>query len=187
MTTDFFEQFAVDPEIMDKSIKVKSKAVFAVFHSIASIDRCAMNINLREGKVSFHLLCQKKGIKKQYTIFFEEADMLDPLVGNTDPMIKMAIKPKPLLDTLSHFASSGLEEITIHYAKDSLSFKSCFADDGKTSADKMVHTDIRMDVGEFDEYLTDGSPFQQTITLKEFKIIIAYCEQIGHPFIIFSH
>ncbi|GAM23725.1 hypothetical protein SAMD00019534_069000 [Acytostelium subglobosum LB1] len=182
MTESFFESYQVDQTAINARVRLKSKHCNQVFHSLASIAKVALYINYNEGKANFHLLCNK-GIRKAYKLNYEELDMLNPVL-NDDYDVRMTIKPKILLDALSHF-TTNIEEISLVLGDDVIIFKTYIGEDNaKIAPDKTMQTEIKLDTSDFDEYHTDGRKdnfIDMTFSIKEFKTIMAFCETLGHP------
>ena len=104
------------------------KPCHAVFHNVGNVEKCTIRLSEEEQRLVFDLLC-KRGIKKTSKIAFEQSEALQAIYSKENCPIKIAARPKQLVESLPNF-HSHLEEISILVSKDGLHLKS-HADDTK--------------------------------------------------------
>jgi cell cycle checkpoint control protein RAD9A len=101
----------------------------AVFKQYNNAEHCLIQLDEKEQRLVFELLC-KHGIKKTYRLTFEECDPVQAVYSREDALNRIVTAPKKLSDCIANFASS-LEEVTLVVSKDSMKVKS-HVDDSKS-------------------------------------------------------
>lgn len=145
------------------------------------MEKCTIRVNEEEQRLVFDLSC-KRGIKKTSKVAFEQSEALQAIYSKESCPIKVAARPKQLVEGLPNF-HSHLDEISVVVSKDGLRLKS-HADEAKGKWDlaapshftaaggKILHTELHMDHNDFEEFSTDGEVVEVTFSLKEFKVVI---------------
>lgn len=167
---------------------------------MAQVEKCVCTIDSLSKKVQFELFC-KRGVRKRYNICFDdEGDSLEARYNTAMPA-RLAIQPKTLLDCLSNFHTTALDELTLVLSRlpadaagnggagPSVPVLIRSAPSMQPAADPAsatLHTELTMDSASFDEYVVpaadhDDNPLSVTFSMKDFRTIVALCDSIAQP------
>lgn len=124
----FFDGYVLEDNI-ERKYQVKLKPCHSVFKQHANVEKCIMRLDEIEQRLVFELYC-KHGIRKKFTLTFEECDAVQA-VYSKDQINRLVVIPKKLVDSLNNFHTQ-IEEVSLIVNKDSLKFKS-HADDIKSN------------------------------------------------------
>ena len=153
-------------------------------------------------KVQFELFC-KRGVRKRYSICFDdEGDSLEARYNTAMPA-RLVIQPKTLLDCLSNFHTTALDELTLVLSRlpagaagggagpsvPVLIRSAPSMQPATDPASATLHTELTMDSASFDEYMVpaaehDDNPVSVTFSMKDFRTVVALCDSIAQPMAI---
>lgn len=166
------------------------------------MEKCVCTIDSLSKKVQFELFC-KRGVRKRYSICFDdEGDSLEARYNTAMPA-RLVIQPKTLLDCLSNFHTTALDELTLVLSRlpggaagggagPSVPVLIRSAPSMQPAADPAsatLHTELTMDSASFDEYMVpaaehDDSPVSVTFSMKDFRTVVGLCDSIAQPMAI---
>lgn len=169
---------------------------------MAQVEKCVCTIDSLSKKVQFELFC-KRGVRKRYSICFDdEGDSLEARYNTAMPA-RLVIQPKTLLDCLSNFHTTALDELTLELPR--LPVGAAGGGTGPSvpvlirsapslqpatdPASATLHTELTMDSASFDEYVVpaaehDNSPVRVTFSMKDFRTVVGLCDSIAQPMAI---
>ena len=189
--------------------QVMLKACCSVFKlsTIQQVEKCVGVIDPLAKKLEFQLHC-KRGVRKRYNISFDdEGDSLEARYNPSMPA-HIVVHPKMLLDCLSNFHTSALDELTFELPRQprdgldgapppsvAVRIKSAPSmQPASNIADASLLTELTMDSASFEHYevpleaLPDGSlsdePITVTFSMKDFRAIVALCDAVAQPMTI---
>ena len=169
---------------------------------MSQVEKCVCTIDSLSKKVQFELFC-KRGVRKRYSICFDdEGDSLEARYNTAMPA-RLVIQPKTLLDCLSNFHTTALDELTLVLSRlpagaagggagpsvPVLIRSAPSMQPATDPASATLHTELTMDSASFDEYMVpaaehDDNPVSVTFSMKDFRTVVALCDSIAQPMAI---
>eukprot|EP01130_Rhizamoeba_saxonica_P016329 TRINITY_DN7534_c0_g1_i1.p1 TRINITY_DN7534_c0_g1~~TRINITY_DN7534_c0_g1_i1.p1 ORF type:complete len:363 (-),score=62.65 TRINITY_DN7534_c0_g1_i1:38-1126(-) len=182
----YFEEYNYHTGAESLLYRVNLKACEYIFRSYKSVEQCKLVALEDDDVFTFDMMC-KMGLKKTCKLDVEEGEPLQAIYDRATFPNRIRVRPKVFRDYLANFHST-LREVTFRLDHDEVYIRSYVDDQNEDSTSlskRCLHTDLRMNVEEFDKYEFTTERVSLTFSYKEMMAVLNFCELQTHPITLY--